>query len=90
MAERARELIRQIGQARCRDRKGSGVAGSHTAVVFGSSGSVTGETGAIHQGPVEPKFAGGIPGIAKTLLGTTHVGTWIFLRDGGCGGRGND
>ena len=90
VAERARDLIRQISQARDGDHSGRGVAGSHTYVGLGAADTVAGEAGAIHQGKVEPPFAGGVPGPAKAVLGTTHVGTRVLLRDGGRGGRGND
>ena len=31
-----------------------------------------------------------LPELAEALLGSTSVGPWILLRDGGRGGRGND
>jgi hypothetical protein len=71
VAERARDLIRQICQAR---DVVFVVAGSHPPAVVGPAGSVTGQDGAIHQGTLQPASAGGVSGIAKTLLGTAHVG----------------
>jgi hypothetical protein len=76
--------------AGCGDRARIGVAGSHPPVAGSSAGIVAGETGAIHQGEVEPASAGRVSGVTKTLLGAAHVGAGLLLCDGGSGGRGND
>jgi len=72
------------------DHTGSSIAGSRTPVDVGTAFTITGETGAVHQRTVKPTSAGGIPGVAKTILGTAHVGAGVLLCDGGRGRRGND
>ena len=71
--------------------KGSGdrarfyIAGPHPHAVICATAIVTGKTGAIHKGAIVAKVAGRIPGTKQEVLGTTFVGTGLFLRDGGCG-----
>ena len=53
---------------------GSGVSRSRPYAAVGATGSVAGETGAIHQRPIQPAVAGRVSRAAKTLLGTAYVG----------------
>ena len=66
------------------------VAGSHPFAVGSTSRSIAGETGAIHQGPVESTSAGTVSRTQETVLGTAYVGARVLLCDSGRGGRGND
>src|SRR5665213_2865935 len=79
-----------LSGARCGDCARRGVGGSHPLALIGPASSVTGEDGAVPQGTLQSASAGGISGIAKTILGTAHVGAWVLLCDGGRSGRGND
>src|SRR5215471_2994038 len=71
-------------------RAGGGVAGSYPHVGGSASAVVTGEAGAVHQGAIVASVAGRISASAQAVLGATSVGTGIFLRDGGSGGREDD
>src|SRR5947209_7682552 len=84
VAERARDLIRQIcPRAGSRDRSRIGISGSHShaGISTGSPGSL--EACAIHQRPIVAQAAGRIPKLTEALLGPASVGAWILLRDRG-------
>jgi len=79
LAERARDLIRQICQARdVVIVRGAVSPGSHPSVVVSPASSLTGEDGAIRQGTLEPSSASRVSGIAKTILGTAHGARGYF------------
>jgi len=65
------------------NRPRSGVARPCPFAACGIADSGTGETSPVHQGKIFAASAGGISGTAQTLLGAAHVGTGIFLCDGG-------
>ena len=67
------------------DRARVYIAGPHTHAAICTTAVVTGKTGAIHKRAIVTKVAGRIPGTKQEVLGTTFVGTRLFLRDGGCG-----
>jgi hypothetical protein len=89
VAERARDLIRQICQAREVVIVRGAVSPDHIHLLLAAD-SGSGKTGAIYQGPILAASASGIPRTAQAVLGTAHVGARVFLRDGGRGGRGNN
>src|SRR5580704_7409226 len=72
------------------DHQRSGIAGSYSSAAVSTADPCTGEAGAGHQGAVVQTDAGGVSGVEEAVLGTTHVGARLLLRDGGRGGRGND
>ena len=51
------------------NRARGGVTGPHPFAAGSATNSGAGETGAVHQGAILPTPAGGISGIAKTILG---------------------
>ena len=87
VAERARDLIRQICQGREVTIIRGAVAPDHIhMLLFGTTSSSTREIGTVHQGTIQSASAGRISRTAQTVLGTTPVGARILLRDGGRGG----
>ena len=87
VAERARDLIRQICHAREVVIVRGSVSPDHIHMLVaapGAHGSL--EAGAVHQGAILPQIAGRVPELAETLLGTASVGARVLLRDGGSGG----
>ena len=70
IAERARELIRQVCPAReVVNHPRSGITGPYPYAAVGCAASGTGKTGAVHPRPVVAKVARGIPGVAQAVLG---------------------
>ena len=90
VAERARDLIRQICEAREVVIVRGAVSPDHIHLLLSAAGLDTGEAGAIHQRAFQPSSPGGVSGVEEAALGTTHVGARVFLRDSGRGGRSND
>ena len=88
VAERARDLIRQI----CAAREVTIVRGAvspdhiHSSAGGGTAATGTRQAGAVFEGPVEPDVAGGVSAPAQAVLRAAFVGARIFLRDGGRGG----
>ncbi len=87
MAKRARNLIRQICQAReVVIIRGSRLARSHSYAGVGTRASRALETGEVREMAIEPSLTGGVSALAQALLRPALVGTRILLRDSGCGG----
>lgn len=80
MAERARDLIRQICAARGDDCAGSGVAGSHSFAGGNAAAVGPRQAGAVLEGPIEPDVAGGISSSAQAVLRSAFVGEDTFAR----------
>ena len=79
MAERARDLIRQVCQSRdIVIIRGAVSPDQRPYAAVGATDSVTGETGAIHQRSVQQAVAGGVSGVAKRVMGTAYVGARVF------------
>ena len=75
VAERARDLIRQICAAReVTIIRGAVFTGSCPHAVGSAAAVGPVQTGAVLEGPVVPDAAGGVPGAAETVLGPTPVG----------------
>jgi hypothetical protein len=60
----------------------------HMLVSFASA-ACGGEAGAGFEGVIEPDAAGRISAVEEALLGATPLGTGVFLRERGHGGRGH-
>ena len=91
IAERAREVIRQIRAAReVTIHSGGGVARSHPPSGGGAAPAVAVEAGAVHQGAVVSVAATGILDAAEAVLGAASPGARLFLCERGHGGREND
>ena len=87
VAERARDLIRQICHAREVVIIGGSVSPDHIHMLVSAPGAFGSfQTGAVRERAVEPSLAGGISALTQALLGPVLVGTRILLRDSG-GGR---
>ena len=82
VAERARDLIRQICHGDC---SRISIAGSHSHAGFGAGSHGSLEAGAVHKRAIISPTARRVSEFAETLLGPASVGAWIFLRDGGRG-----
>jgi putative transposase len=86
VAERARDLIRQICHARNVVIVRGAVSPDHIHLLLSAPPILSPSKLAQYiKGPVESTVAGGIPGTAKALLGAAYVGTRVLLRDGGRG-----
>ncbi len=72
------------------DRARLSIAGSHPPAAGSAADTGPGKVGAVQQRAFVPASSGGIPRVAKTLLGPAYVGPRKLLRDGGRSGRGND
>jgi putative transposase len=84
IAERARDLIRQVCEAReVVIVPGSREPGPHPHAAVGASASVAGQAGAVHQGAIVAEAARGVSGVAQAVLGATSVGAGLLLRDVG-------
>ena len=82
VAERARDLLREICAAReVRHRSRGGVAGPRPYVGGGAAAVGAGEAGAVPEGAVVPDVAAGLSTPAQAVLGTTFVGSRVLLRD---------
>ena len=87
VAERARDLIRQICQARDVVIMRGAVSPDHVHLLLSAPPALSPAKLAQYiKGRSSRHPAGGISGAAKAILGTTHVGARIFLCDGGRGG----
>src|SRR5271154_1900813 len=79
VSERARDLIRQSCEAReGGDHAGRGIAGPYPYATVGTGAYGAVEVGAISEGAVFASAAGGVPGVAKAVLGGStygHAGT---------------
>jgi putative transposase len=89
IAERARDLLRQICQAREAVIIRGGT-GSHPHAGVGAAGHGAGQVGAVSEGAVIAEAPRRISGTAQALLGAALVSAGLFLRECGRGGRGND
>ena len=69
VAERARDLLREICAAGSADCAGGGVAGPHPHAGGGASAVGAGEAGAVPEGAVVPDVAAGLPIPAQAVLG---------------------
>ena len=70
--------------------EGKRVAGSRASAGECAAEVGTIEDRAVCEGSFVEEAAGRVWGVEEALLGTTPVGTRVFLRDGGGGGRGHD
>src|ERR1044071_6008775 len=79
IAERARDLIRQICQAReVVIVRGAVSTGSYPYVAVGAVALDAGEGSAVREGEVVATVAGGVSGLAEAVLGTAPVGAGVF------------
>src|ERR1700688_3439400 len=86
VAERARDLIRQICQTRDVVIVRGAVSPDHIHLLLSAPPALAPSKLAQYiKGRIEPVSASGIPRVAQTLLGTAHVGAGLLLRDGGRG-----
>jgi REP element-mobilizing transposase RayT len=91
VAERARDLIRQIGAARYVTIVRGSVSPDHIHLLVAAPPVLApAKLAQVHQRPLVAASSGGVPGTAEAVLGTAHVGARVLLRDGGRGGRGDD
>jgi REP element-mobilizing transposase RayT len=90
LAERARDLIRQICQAREVAIIRGSVSPDHIHMLLSAPPHLAPAKLAVHKGAVITSVTRRVPRPAETLLGTASVGTRLLLRDGGRGGRGDD
>jgi putative transposase len=91
IAERARDLIRQICAAREVVIVRGAVSPDHIHLLLAAPPILSpAKLALVHQRAFVTVSAGGVPGVAKTVLGPAYVGPRILLRDGGRSGRGND
>ena len=91
VAERARDLLRQICQAREVVIVGGAVSADHIhmpGMVPSESGAS--EAGAVPERAVIAAAAGRVSGVAEEILGPAPVGAGVLLRECGRGGRGYD
>ena len=88
VAERARDLLREICAAReVRIVRGA-VSSDHVhMLVVVPPQLAPGEAGAVPEGAVVADVAAGLPAPAQAVLGATSVGAGLFLCDGGRGRR---
>ena len=87
VAERARDLIRQICQAREVSIIRGSISPDHIHMLVAAPPQLShGQAGAVHQGTIVAAVAGGVSPPRQTVLGTTSVGAGVFLRDGRGGG----
>ncbi len=87
VAERARDLIRQICQARDVVIVRGAVSPDHIHLLLAAPPIlVPAKLAQYIKRKILTTSASGVSGTAQTLLGTAHVGSRVLLRDGGCGG----
>ena len=87
IAERARDLIRQICHAREVVIVRGSVSPDHIHMLVSAPAHMApAKLVQYNQRAVVTPAAGRVPELAETLLGPASVGAWIFLRDGGRGG----
>ena len=87
VAERARDVIRQICESgEVRIVRGA-ISPDHVHMLVSSPPQLAGEA---HQRAVVTAVAGRVSASAEALLGPASVGAGLFLRDGGRGGREDD
>lgn len=72
------------------DRAGSSEPGSCAHVGECAAATSTGQAGAVHERQVEPDAARRISPVEEAVLGTTSVGTGVFLCERRRGGRRDD
>ncbi len=90
MAERARDLIRQICAAREVVIVRGAVSPDHIHLLLAAPPILSPAKLAQFIKGRWSRSASGVSGTAQAILGAAHVRARIFLRDGGRGGRGND
>ena len=91
IAERARDLLRQICVAREVTIIRGAVSPDHIHMLVGGPNPVVAvEAGAIHEGALVSITAAGVPGVAQAVLRTTCVGAGLLLCKCRRGGRNND
>jgi REP element-mobilizing transposase RayT len=87
IAERARDLVRQICEAREVVIVRGAVSPDHIHLLLSAPPVLSpSKMVAVHQRAVQSPSLGRISGTEEAVLGTTHVDAWILLRDGGRGG----
>src|SRR4051795_10051621 len=91
VAERARDLIRQICESRELKIIRGAVSPDHIHLLIAAPPHLAPSKIVQYiKGALVATPPGRIPCAAKTLLGTTPMGAWVLLRDAGRGGREND
>jgi REP-associated tyrosine transposase len=87
IAERARDLIHQICEAREVVMVRGAVSPDHIHLLLSAPPILAPSKMVqyIKEASQSPP-AGRISGTEETVLGTAHVGAWVLLRDGGRGG----
>jgi REP element-mobilizing transposase RayT len=85
-AERARDLIRQICESRELKIIRGAVSPDHIHLLMAAPPHLAPSKIVQYiKGPFVPATAGGISSTAKAILGSTSLGTRLFLCDGGRG-----
>src|SRR3954451_1028557 len=92
VAERARDLIRQICHAREVVIVRGSVSPDHIHMLVSTPAHMAPSKLVQYiKGRSSRRLQEEFPNLRKRYWGQhLSVGAWVFLRDGGCGGRGND